>query len=128
MKMVKLFIGIILGHVLWYMFNLCVDIYDISFWVYVVISWCYLIYAFLKRHKSKYWNSINEWLVPIVSMFCVIQIPLYIMLLFKWNIVAVLIHYLYMYRITLILELPLMFYICNKINRRLQNNHVDSIL
>ena len=120
---VRLITGIIGGHLLGYVFIQCFDASRITFWLGVIINWGYLIYIYTRKQMSKKWIAINRWLIPTAIMSCAILLPLFTMLLFKWSMIALFIHYLYFHRLTLIHELAIAYFIFEKIDNHLFSLH-----
>jgi hypothetical protein len=120
---VRLITGIIGGHLLGYVFIQCFDASRITFWLGVIINWGYLIYIYTRKQMSKKWIAINRWLIPTAIMSCAILLPLFTMLLFKWSMIALFIHYLYFHRLTLIGELAIAYFIFEKIDNHLFSLH-----
>ena len=113
MKNIKFIIGVIISHILWYIFILYFDTYDIIFWLCNIIVWGYLLFIFLRKQSFQYCTNLNQWLIPSMVMWCIIQLPLYLILILGDSGLNFILYPLWLYRFTLFIELPLA-YIVNK--------------
>jgi hypothetical protein len=120
----RIIVGVIAGHFLGYTLLSYYDKSKLFFWIYVTMNWSYLLilYIYTGKKISKKWIDLHKWLIPIATMTSVILLPAYVILLFKYHIALIPWFYLYVYRITLVIELPLTIYLSNKINSRLSNS------
>ena len=107
MKNIKFAVGIITGHIIWYIINF--DQYTYNYWFFDIIVWGYLLYTLFQKQKSKLWESINQWLIPINATYCVIQLTFYLIWLLGDSGLNLLLYPLWLYRFTLILEIPLAY-------------------
>lgn len=115
----KLIVGIFIAHVLWYILLFIFDADITESILCSVMAWIYLLCVYLQKQMSAYWITVNKWLIPILVTFCIMQLPIYIMFFLKGNAILFLLHPAYIYRFTLIFELPLIAYICYKMDKRI---------
>lgn len=115
----KLIVGVIIAHILWYILFFIFEAYITESILCSAMAWIYLLCVYLQKQMSVYWITINKWLIPIGVAFCIMQLPLYIMFFLKGNGILFLLFPLYIYRLTLIFELPLIAYICCKMDKRI---------
>lgn len=115
----KLIVGVIIAHVLWYILLFIFDADITESILCSVIAWIYLLCVYLQKQMSVYWITANKWLIPILVAFCIMQLPIYIMFFLKGNAILFLLHPAYIYRLTLIFELPLIAHICYKMDKRI---------
>ena len=115
----KLIVGVFIAHVLWYILLFIFDADITESILCSVMAWIYLLYVYLQKQISVYWITVNKWLIPILVAFCIMQLPIYIMFFLKGNAILFLLHPAYIYRFTLIFELPLIAHICYKMDKRI---------
>lgn len=119
MEIKKIIVGVIIAHVLWYILLFIFDADITESILCSVMAWIYLLCVYLQKQMSAYWITANKWLIPILVAFCIMQLPIYIMFFLKGNAILFLLHPAYIYRLTLIFELPLIAYICYKMDKRI---------
>lgn len=115
----KLIVGVFIAHVLWYILLFIFDADITESILCSVIAWIYLLCVYLQKQISVYWITVNKWLIPILVAFCIMQLPIYIMFFLKGNGILFLLFPLYIYRLTLLFELPIIAYICYKMDKRI---------
>ena len=111
MKNSRFIIGIIVGHIISYLIKFNSNPYDVIFLFFDIIAWGYLLYIFFLKQTSKLCRIINQWLMPIIIMYCVMQLPFYLILLLGDNGLNFLLFPLWLYRFTLLIEIPLAYII-----------------
>ena len=119
MTMTKFIVGVIIGHIFFYIFNECIQPYNLFFWLCEIMALGYLLTMFFLRRMSKYWIVFNQWLVPAVAMFCVFQLPIFIQMCLWGKDIVIILFYAHVYRLTLVIEIPVVYYISNKIEEHL---------
>ena len=119
MTMTKFIVGVIIGHIFFYIFNECIQPYNLFFWLCEIMALGYLLTMFFLRRMSKYWIVFNQWLVPAVTMFCVFQFPIFIQMCLWGKDIVIILFYAHVYRLTLVIEIPVVYYISNKIDEHL---------
>ena len=119
MEVKKIIVGVIIAHVLWYILFGIFKAYITESILCSAIAWIYLLCVYFQKQMSIYWITINKWLIPIGVAFCIMQLPLFIIFLLKGNGMLFLLFPLYIYRLTLLFELPIIVYICYKMDKRI---------
>lgn len=119
METKKIIVGVIVAQILWFILFGIFNAYITESILCSAIAWIYLLCVYLQKRMSEYWITVNRWLIPILVAFCIMQLPLYIIFLLKGKGILFLLFPLYVYRFTLILELPLIAYICCKMDKRI---------
>jgi hypothetical protein len=120
--MKRFIVGVIIGHILWFIILSYFDIINIVFnGLCSILILEYLLYIFLQKRMSMKWIIINKLLVPIFTTILVLQWFIYMTFLLEGQIGLVLFHYIYIYRISLLFELPIIGYICYKMDKHLSD-------
>ena len=131
--MIRFIIGVILGHVLCYFLIFYVSglisnsmiMYEIlNIGLGLIVGIGYLLYVCKQKQMSIKWITINKWVAPIFITIAVLQwFSLFGLLseLYFIDGLMLLFYYSYIYRFSLLFELPIIGYLSYKVNVHLSS-------